>query len=443
MESIDFKLRASVEPTLKTLALRAHQKGLELNYVVEPFVPEGLLGDPGRLRQVLINLIGNALKFTEKGEVNLIVQRESVDRDSVCLHFLVQDTGIGIPAEKQQAVFEAFQQADGSTARRFGGTGLGLTICRRLVDIMGGRIWVESTPGHGSTFHFTARFRISTASDSFEPAEKIRLLGTRVLVVDDNYTNRRILGSMLTNWGMRPTLEEGGKAALAALERALEVREPFSLILTDCHMPEMDGFELARAVGNDPELAGPTIIMLTSAGQRGDAARCRELGLAGYLTKPVGQAELLEAILCAIRSRHPDAKLDLVTHHSLREQKRHLHILLAEDNPVNQTMAVRLLEKHGHQVVVAANGREAVDRHEKEDFDLILMDVQMPGMDGFEATVTIREQEKISSRHIPIIAMTAHAMQGDRERCLAAGMDGYLSKPVNLKDLFAAVEGAA
>jgi PAS domain S-box-containing protein len=435
MESIDFRLRGSVEPTFKTLAARAHQKGLELNCIIEPDVPEDLTGDPGRLRQVLINLLGNSLKFTKTGEVNLRVQRESGNEECIRLHFSVEDTGIGIPAEKQARVFEAFTQVDGSTARRFGGTGLGLTICRQLVEMMGGRIWVESTPGQGSTFHFTANFGISKAAGSPLPVEKAQLKGLRALVVDDNPRNRCILERVLAGWGMKPTPVENGQQALESLAQAVEAHKPFALVLTDANMPEMNGFQLAEEIRKKPELSGAAVMMLSSGGQRGDAARCRQLGLAGYLTKPVDQAELLEAVLRVVGSKRTAEKPALVTRHSLREEGRPLHILLAEDNLVNQKLASCVLEKQGHNVAIAANGRQALERLEHESFDLVLMDVQMPEMDGFEATALIRKREEATGTHLPIIAMTAHAMHGDKERCLAAGMDGYLSKPLNVKEL--------
>jgi signal transduction histidine kinase/DNA-binding response OmpR family regulator len=442
LETIEFKLRGSIEPTLKTLALRAHQKGLELTCTVDPDVPEVLDGDPSRLRQVLINLLGNSVKFTERGEINLTVQRESGDDAGTCLHFRVQDTGIGIPAGKQARIFDAFTQVDGSTARRFGGTGLGLSICRRLVEMMGGRIWVESAPGKGSTFHFTARFGISVSAGSPLPLEKAQLKGVRALVVDDNLQNRLILERLLAGWGMEPTLAEGGRQALQILAQALEAQQSFALALTDANMPEMDGFQLAEEIRKNPRLSGTTIMMLTSAGQRGDAARCRQLGLDAYLTKPVGPAELLEVVLRVAGCKHSTEKPALVTRHSLREERRPLRILLAEDNPVNQKLASRLLEKRGHNVVTTGNGREALERIEKESFDLVLMDVQMPEVDGFAATATIRKKEETTGTHLPVVAMTAHVMQGDKERCLAAGMDGYVSKPIDVKELLAAVQAA-
>ncbi|MGO9271372.1 MAG: response regulator [Terriglobia bacterium] len=440
LESIDFSLRGTVEPTVKTLALRAHEKGLELNCVFDPDVPDALVGDFSRVRQVLINLLGNAVKFTEKGEVNLRVQREPAIPGFTCLHFSVRDTGIGIPPEKQANIFEAFIQVDGSTTRRFGGTGLGLSISRQLVQMMGGRIWVESVPGQGSTFHFTANFGTGEVMETRQPLEKIQLRDLPVLVVDDNLTNLRILGGLLSGWGMRPTLAADGAQALETLTHALEADRPFSLVLTDANMPAMDGFQLAEEIRKNPDLSSATIMMLTSAGQRGDAARCRQLGLSGYLTKPIGQAELLESILRATVSTPAGKTRTLVTRPSGQAGARRLHILLAEDNSVNQKLASRLLEKQGHDVVTVGNGREALEQLQKVTFDLVLMDVQMPVMDGLEATAAIRNRERSTGDHLPIIAMTAHAMQGDRDRCLAAGMDDYVSKPIDVKQLFTVVQ---
>jgi signal transduction histidine kinase/CheY-like chemotaxis protein len=440
LETIDFKLRGSIEPILKTLALPAHQKGLELNCRIEPDVPDALLGDPGRLRQILLNLLGNALKFTEKGEINLTVQRESEDGATACLHFSVQDTGTGIPPEKLERIFDAFTQADGSTTRRFGGTGLGLTISRKLAQMMAGRIWAESVSGEGSTFHFTATLGISQAAGPSLPLERTQLQGMRVMVVDDNLTNRSILESLLAGRGMKPTLAEDGAAALCALVQAQEAQKPFTLVLADAIMPKMDGFQLAAEIRKNPQLSSTAILMLTSAAQRGDAARCRELGVDGYLTKPVSQSELLEAVLRVADSERPAAKPPLVTRHTLRENGRPLSILLAEDNAVNQVLASRLLQKHGHKVVTAGNGRAALEQLAKAAFDLILMDVQMPEMDGFEATAMIRKGETATGEHIPIVAMTAHAMEGDRAMCIAAGMDGYISKPLKGKELVEIVE---
>jgi two-component system, sensor histidine kinase and response regulator len=445
LDPIEFNPRDNVGDSARAVTLRAHQKGLELIVDVDHDVPATLIGDPARLRQVLINLLGNAIKFTEQGEVVLRVSVEAANKDNTILHFSVKDTGIGIPEDRQKLIFEAFTQADNSMTRRFGGTGLGLTISSSLVRVMGGRIWVESAHGKGSTFHFTSTFGLGTTPDvqlaDRDPAE---LKDRRVLVIDDHATNRRMLEEMLIGWRMKPVLAAGAREALVAIRVAKEAGEPFTLVLTDVQMPDMDGFTLAERIQQNPELSGPIIMMLTSAGARGDAPRCRDLGIAAYLTKPFKQSDLLEAINVSLgKSAKKTDRPVLVTRHSLREARRTIRILLAEDNAVNRTLAVRLLEKQGHAVVVANNGREALAILEKAafaGFDLALMDVQMPEMDGFEATAAIREREKSSGQHLPIIAMTAHAMKGDEERCLAAGMDGYVSKPIRTAELFATID---
>jgi signal transduction histidine kinase/CheY-like chemotaxis protein len=443
LECIEFKLRGSLEPTIKTLAVRAHQQGLELNYRVDRDVPENVMGDPGRLRQVLINLLANALKFTEKGEVNIRVAQERAERDGTYLHFSVQDTGIGIPSDKQAVIFESFIQVDGSAGRHYQGTGLGLTISKRLVEMMGGRIWVESTLGQGSTFHFTTRLGVAKSVDEVGSVLPSRLADLRVLAVDDNATNRRILEEMMWGWRMRPSVAEGAHAAMIRLQQATDDGTPFSLVITDVNMPGTDGFGLVEEIRKHPRLSDTTIVMLTSAGQRGDAARCRQLGVGAYLTKPIGETELLDAILRVLGS-NPQIKVPgLVTRHTLREEKSALRILLAEDNEVNQKLAVRLLEKRGHSVAVASNGREALEWLDRETFDVALLDVQMPEVDGFEATAEIRKREQATYLHLPIIAMTAYAMQGDRERCLAAGMDGYIAKPIQPRKLFEALDELA
>jgi two-component system sensor histidine kinase/response regulator len=443
LESIEFNLRESLDPTLKSLAFRAHEKGLELNYEVTSEVPEMFLGDPGRLRQIALNLIGNAIKFTEWGEVTLQVQRDSQEAGVAELHFLVKDTGIGIPAAKQALIFEAFTQGDGSTARRYGGTGLGLAISRRLAGMMGGRLWVESVPGQGSTFHFTVRFGIVTRPESESSAHPLDLDDVSVLVVDDNATNRRILHDMLSGWRMKPTLARDAPEALRQIEQAIAAGRPYPLIIVDGHMPDIDGFTLIEQIRQNQSVAGATIMMFTSGGQRGDAARCREMGVAAYLTKPIGQAALLNAILQVLGATRRSERPSLVTRHSLREGRKGLRILLAEDNLVNQKLAFRLLEKRGYAVDIAGNGREALAKLASESFDLVLMDVQMPEMDGFEATAAIRQSEKASGRRLPIVAMTAHAMTGYRERCLAAGMDGYITKPIQAQEMFEVIDNLA
>jgi two-component system sensor histidine kinase/response regulator len=436
-----FDLRESLGETMMALGFRAHQKGLELVYEVQPEVPEALLGDPGRIRQVLVNLIGNAIKFTEHGEIFVRVDEPSPGSATTALHFAVKDTGVGIPVEKQEKIFEAFSQADGSMTRKYGGTGLGLTISVRLVKMMGGRVWLESEPGQGSTFHFTVQLAVQDrASARPIPLQPDQLRDLHALIVDDNFTNRRVLHGMLTRWGMRPTSVEGGRAALQALEIAKSTGHPFPLILLDGQMPDMDGFALAEQIQKNPGLLAVTIMMLTSAGHLGDAARCRALGISAYLVKPIRQTELLDGI-CQVLNKVSTAKsMPLVTRHTLRENNHRSRVMLVEDNAVNQTLAVRLLEKRGYSVLVANNGAEAIKAFENNQFDVVLMDIQMPVMDGFEATAAIRAKEKLTGGHIPIIAMTAHALKGDQERCVAAGMDAYVSKPIRTSELFSTIE---
>lgn len=440
----EFDLQDTLSNTMRALAPRAEEKGLELTWETLPALPARLIGDPGRLRQILVNLVGNAIKFTERGEVDLRVEIESQEEDWATLHFCVSDTGIGIPREKQQWIFEAFTQADSSTTREYGGTGLGLAISTRLVKLMEGRIWLESESNKGSRFHFTAKFGVMKGPQlQPAPLAKGNLQGTPVLVIDDNATNRRILEDMLKGWSMQPTLVDRGHEGLVALRRARDMGKPFPLILLDAHMPGMDGFMVVEKLKEDPVLAGSAILMLTSAGQRGDAARCRELGISAYLIKPVRQSELLEAILLVLGkpSRIKDHP-DLVTRHTIRAAHRKLRILVAEDNAINRELVMRLLQKHGHTVMAVTTGREAVDLLDKDaaKCDIVLMDVEMPDMDGFQATAIIREKEKISGKHIPIVAMTAYAMKGDREHCLAAGMDGYVPKPIRRQDLLESIQ---
>jgi PAS domain S-box-containing protein len=443
IEAIDFNFGDSLGDTMKTLSLRAHQKGLELAYDIQPDIPDLLVGDPGRLRQVIVNLVGNAIKFTEKGEVVVYIQADSRTSDTIELHFTVADTGIGISPEKQSVIFDAFTQADGSMTRTYGGTGLGLTISSRLIAFMNGRIWVESELGKGSRFHFIAHFGLQKISTkTVVPRDPATLRDMRVLVVDDNATNRQLLIKMLQNWRTNPIAVDSGAKAITTLREAQGLGRFFPLILLDAQMPEMDGFALAESIKRNPDWKTATIMMLSSAGQRGDAKRCRELGVAAYLTKPVRRAELLDAILCALGTRPLQAALPpaLVTRHTLRENSHHLRILLVEDNAVNRLLALRLLEKRGHTVTVAGNGIEALAALEKHSIDLVFMDVQMPEMDGFQATAAIRAKEKLSENHLIIIAMTAHAMIGDKERCLAAGMDDYISKPIRPAELDALLE---
>ena len=444
LDAIEFKLPESLGDTLKSLAYRASQKALELACSLSPQVPEYVIGDPGRLRQIILNLVGNAVKFTEKGEVVVQVEVDSQSEDLVTLHFAVRDTGIGIPPEKQQIIFEAFEQADTSTSRRYGGTGLGLAITSHLVRLMGGRIWVESAPGCGSTFHFTVRFGLGRNPSVARWMEFSRLRNLPALVVDDNSTNRHILVEVLKRWKMVPTEADGGRSAMNLLEESKRAGDPYAVILLDSQMPDVDGFAVAEFVKGDPELAGAVILMLTSGGQPGDAACCRHLGIAAYLMKPVRQSELLEAILLAFGAPAGTSPQPLVTRHTLREERRKLRILLAEDNPVNQALVMRLLQKRGHTVEVAGNGREALEALERTPptrFDLILMDMLMPEMDGEECVARIRAKENGSGSRIPIVALTAHAMKGDRERFLAFGVDGYLPKPIRAQQLFETIEG--
>jgi CheY-like chemotaxis protein len=408
---------------------------------VGPEAPEDAIADPTRLRQVIINLVGNAIKFTERGEVGLKVRTESGPEAQTVLHFEVSDTGVGISPAKQKLIFDAFAQADSSTARRFGGTGLGLTISLRLVQMMGGRLWVESELGKGSCFHFTAPVGLAEKAASAKPIAPATLAGLPVLVVDDNLTNRNIVGQILEQWRMKPALAASGWEALRLLKEAGPSPTAYALLLTDANMPDMDGFTLVERIREHKDLSKITIMMLTSAGQPGDIARCRQLGIAAYLIKPIVRAQLLEAILKVLSAKvRPPLLPRGVTRHGPYEGRRSLRLLLAEDNAVNRRLASRLIEKRGHTVVMVNNGREAVQALSRETFDLVIMDVEMPEMDGFEATAAIRAKELGTDTHVPIIAMTAHTMAGDRERCRAAGMDAYVSKPIRAQELYNAID---
>ncbi len=470
IDRVEFGLRESVEETAKLIATRAHQKGIELVCDIDSSVPDFVVGDALRIRQVLVNLLGNAVKFTEKGEIVLSVRmhrRRAPGVDSgIVLLFAVHDTGIGIPASKQQQIFEAFSQADGSTTRKYGGTGLGLTIAKRLVEMMGGRMWLQSQPGAGSTFYFTIPVEPALGHTNDTSLDHRILHGLPVLVVDDNATNRSLLANRLAGWGMSPIMVESVVAALAALTKH---PENFPLILTDLYMPEMDGFDLVRRIKSDSRLQNISVVMLSSGDMPRDAARSRELGVEAYLTKPVRQTELLKTIVRVVsRSLHvagtctapPEVDHGLIpTSVALEERTANgkaspllgttssancagygsLRILLVDDNRVNQMLAERLLRKQGHTVLVAGNGTEALNAWQHEPFDLILMDVQMPELDGFEGTRRIRAIEQSTGAHVPIVAMTARAMSGDRERCIAVGMDDYVSKPVRMPELMAAI----
>ncbi|MHB1425649.1 MAG: PAS domain S-box protein [Gemmataceae bacterium] len=471
LESAPFPLRDSLDDTVRTLAVRAQQKGLELACHIASDVPDRLVGDLGRLRQIIVNLVGNAIKFTEQGEVIVRVTLARLDatpegaqgaaalpfgsrlnEDSVAfrtLHFEVKDTGIGIPAHKQQIVFEPFEQVEGGANRRYGGTGLGLAISSQLAALMGGHLKVESpasgvrSRSPGSRFYFTARFALAQGASTPTPAEPGGLHNLPVLIVDDNASNRHILGEMLSSWRMKPVAVDSARQALDELHRAEKAGQPYPLVLIDSHMPEMDGFALAEQIRAQPGLVGDAIMMLVSSDRQGGSARCREFGIRTCLMKPLKQSELLNTILDLLSTRSGTALSAAAAEPAdappRTRVERPLRVLLAEDNIVNQRLAVRILEKHGHGVVVACNGKEAVNRVEREPFDLVLMDLEMPEMSGFEATAAIRARERQTGRRIPILALTAHAMKGDRERCLAAGMDGYVAKPVQARELYQAI----
>ena len=444
LERAEFELRESVGDAAKLLGVRAGEKRIELAWHIASDVPDVLFGDEARLRQVLLNVLGNAVKFTSKGEVVLRVHVEASSPGLVTLHFAVSDTGIGIAPEQQRHIFQAFTQADSTTTRRYGGTGLGLAIALRLVELMGGRMWVESEEGRGSTFHFTALFDTPQSASAGTVRRRPKALeGLRVLVVDDNTTNRRILEEMLASWRMSPTAVSDAASALATLRRAAADKSRFDVVISDGQMPDVDGFTLARRIRQERQLAATPIIMLTSMGSAGDIARCRRIGVDGYLTKPVKHSDLLDAFATlfggARRAGHESGSRALV-----EGPRRKLRVLVAEDNLVNRKLVTRLLEKRGHEVHGVEDGRAAVEAIESGGhgrFDAVLMDLQMPEMSGLEATQAIREHETISGGHVPIVALTAHAMAGDRERCLAAGMDAYLSKPIDVNQMILTVEG--
>lgn len=438
MEEVDFDLRDCVGKAVKLLTLKANDKGLELASRVDPEIPLNLRGDPGRLRQIIVNLVGNAIKFTEQGEVVVDINPEACTDETAKLHVTVRDTGIGIPPEKQRKIFEAFSQADASTTRHFGGTGLGLTISSRLIEMMNGRIWVESEPGVGTTFHFTIELGVSKNQLPRRPVELSKLAGMKVLVIDDNPTNLRILQEILATWNMEPVALSSGEEALEMVSRMARAGESYGLVLLDYHMPGMDGLNFAERLQQSGLPHGPVIMLSSSVGAF-DPTRLRELDVSRFLTKPVIASELLDAVLLELDVSTPDTeKTDTVTAPQAAPRK----VLLAEDGLVNQRVAVGFLKKWGHQVEIAANGREAIEALQRDRFDLVLMDVQMPEMNGFEATQVIRQREADSPHHQMIVAMTAEAMKGDRERCLAAGMDDYIAKPFNPEELQRVLEQA-
>ena len=442
LEEVEFGLRGALEDTIWTLAQRAHSKNLELACRIAPDIPDDLIGDPGRLRQILVNLVGNAIKFTERGEVVVSVQADPDPSGQTLLRFSVADTGIGIPANKQSTIFEAFVQADGSTTRRYGGTGLGLSISTKLVSLMEGRIWVEGAEGQGSTFHFTSRFGLGSKPEGLEArGEPESLKGLRVLIVDDNHTNRRILEELLGHWGAIPSMAIDGPSAIEALRSSSDQGNPFDIALIDGMMPGMDGFDLAGRIVGATDYPAPVMIMLTSSGMTQDKRLAMELGIKAYLTKPVRHSELFDVMRNSLRGvTPPQAQESRPVEASAAEPappRRSMRILLAEDHPVNQKVAVCMLQGMGYHATVVPDGRRATEAWATGAFDLILMDVQMPEMDGFEAVALIRSVERTrpSGGRIPIVALTAHAMKGDRERCLGAGFDDYLCKPIRSIEL--------
>ena len=482
LEAIDFNLRVTLENAVDIMALKAREKGLELACHILPDVPTALIGDPRKLRQVIVNLAANSLKFTEEGEIVIRVEMESESDDSVKLHFMVSDTGIGIPQDKLDSIFKSFEQVDGSTTRRYGGTGLGLSITRQFVEMMGGKIHVESPNNHqskggpGSIFHFTVCFELSRSKSIIALRPKPQdLSGMPVLIVDDNTTNRILLQEMTTSWGLVPTMTANGKEAIDRFNKAFASGTPYRLILLDMQMPELDGFEVAKIIKDTPPGKDAKIILLSSSGQGGDADRCKEIGISGYLPKPIKQSDLYDAILMTMGLRSEESPT-VITRHKVYEALESFNILLAEDNLINQTLAIKLLETRGHRVTLASNGKEAVDAFKNGDFDLILMDIQMPEMDGLEATRAIRNLEcgiqksegrgqkaedrnqakqtpaanpstinnrQSTIKRVPIIAMTAHAMTGDREECIDADMDDYVSKPIKPETLFSVINKVA
>jgi signal transduction histidine kinase/DNA-binding response OmpR family regulator len=493
LEAIDFNLRVTLENAVDILALKAREKGLALTCHIQPDVPTALIGDPGKLRQVIVNLVANSLKFTEEGEIVIRVEKESESDDSVKLHFMVSDTGIGIPQDKLGSIFKSFGQVDGSTTRKYGGTGLGLSITKQFVEMMGGEIHLESPNnrqskgGPGSIFHFTVCFELSRSKGVRVPLPKPQdLSGMPVLILDDNTTNRILLQKMITSWGLVPTMTAGGKEAIDCFNKAFDSGTPYPLMILDMQAPEFDGFDVAKIIKDAPSGKDVRIIMLSSSGQRGDGDRCKEIGISGYLLKPIKESELFDAIMMTMGLRSEEIPT-VITRHNVYEARESLNILMAEDNLINQTFATKLLETRGHRVTLASNGVAAVAAFKSGDFDLILMDIQMPKMDGFEATREIRKIEDGSQKtegrgqktegrsqekqapsanpsiinnlsgearraktdrqstieRVPIIAMTAHAMTGDREKCIAAGMDDYVSKPIKPEALFSVINKVA
>ena len=440
IDALPFSVRDCLKQAVAHFHLAAGRKGLLLDLDVDPHLPDRLVGDPGRLRQIVVNLVGNAVKFTETGSVAVRVAGTEVENRQVTLRLEVADTGPGIPLDKQELVFEAFRQADGSTTRRHGGTGLGLSICTRLAQLMGGAIALQSQEGKGSTFTVELTLGVEEESATLATASPERLRGLPVLVVDANATGRRALERLLEGWGANATLAPDGWEAMVLLEHAHARGEEFPVVLVDSRVEPRDGFTVAEKIRSDARFHGSIVMMLAAPGRRGDASRCRELGIAGYLTKPFSADELLHALLTALQHREQGTAPVLVTRHSLRESRRRLRVLVAEDNPVNQRVAASFLRRWGHEVVLVDDGAKALAMLERESFDLALLDIQMPSLDGLEVTARIRSTEAGSDRHLPIAALTAHALPGDAERFLAAGMDAYVAKPIDAAHLAAVVE---
>jgi len=451
IEILDFDIRITLEDTAEMLSIRASQAGLELICHIDPAVPEYLKGDPGRLRQIITNLVGNALKFTHQGTIVISAALASEETGFVTIRFEIRDTGIGIPENRRAAIFAPFTQVDGSTTRKYGGTGLGLAICKQLTELMGGEIGIESEEGKGSTFWFTAKFEKQTSEVSCRPDAGgkppevlVDITGTNILVVDDNTANRMLMTTLLQHWGCRYESAVDGVTALALLQKAVAAGDPFRVALLDQEMPGMDGSELGRRIKADPRLEPTLLIMVTSLAQRGDAAALQQIGFGGYLPKPVRQKQLHECIALVL-GRGGKKSRNIVTQYTVAEMEsqksvpsQSTRILLAEDNIINQKVAQSILGKLGYKADVVANGLEAVRALEMIDYDIVLMDCMMPEMDGYEASAIIRDPaSKVLNHTVPIIAMTANAMKGDREACVAAGMDDYLAKPVKKEELAA------
>ncbi|MDH4128585.1 MAG: response regulator [Spirochaetota bacterium] len=451
--STSFSLRNSLNDTIKTFAIQANTKGLELIYYVSPDIPDQVIGDPGRLRQILVNLLGNALKFTEHGEILLQVEKDSIQYTQssdqkanmeVILHFVVSDTGIGISKDKQKVIFDSFTQIDGTMTRKHGGTGLGLSISKQLIELMGGKIWVESELNEGSTFHFKLNFGINQQFVNKKIDNISKFQKFPILIVEDNDKNRQILSNMLTNWHMNHTIVESGELAINALIHAKKSNNPFSLAIIDGEMIEMKRLDLTKKILENPDLKNTKIMIYSFSGKDDNKINWQDMGVSAFIAKPVRESDLLDAILNILdfTPKEDQKPIQLISKQLLKKNRENLNILLAEDNPINQRLALYLLENWGHSVFIAENGKEVLNAMDKENFDLILMDIQMPGMNGLEACSIIREREKKTGQHIPIVAITAHAMKGYRELCIETGMDNYITKPIQARELFETIENS-